>query len=144
QPNPDQYIGINSTLTPGVNGQSQFIVLIDSTNGVQTSRTDISSAVLVAPVTEVRSIGAKDFPANVNALNWQALARCESTNNPKAINLTNHNYFGLYQFSLATWASVGGSGNPTDATADEQSARAKMLYMRSGAGQWECGSHLSD
>lgn len=144
EPNPDQYIGINSSPTPGVNGQSQFIVLIDSTNGVQTSRTDISSAVLVAPVTEVQSIGAKDFPANVNALNWQALARCESTNNPKAINLTNHNYFGLYQFSLATWASVGGSGNPIDATADEQSARAKMLYMRSGAGQWECGSHLSD
>lgn len=144
QPNPDQYIGINSTLTPGVNGQSEFTVLVKSTDGVQTSRIDLASSVMVAPVTKVQSIGAKDFPANVNALNWQALAKCESTNNPKAVNLTNHKYFGMYQFSLATWASVGGSGNPVDATPEEQLARAKLLYIRSGAGQWECGSHLSD
>ena len=31
----------------------------------------------------------------------------------------------------------------TDASADEQTARAKMLYNRSGAGQWpHCGKNL--
>lgn len=144
QPDPNQYVGIQAVLTAGANGVASVTVQVQSTNGVETSRTDLATAVLTPPVNAVVSVGAKEFPANVNALNWNALSMCESTNNPKAVNLTNHNYFGLYQFSVATWAGVGGSGNPVDATPEEQLARAKMLYMRSGAGQWECGSHLSD
>ena len=144
QPDPNQYVGIQSVLTVGVDGAATVTVQIQSTNGVETARTDLATAVLTAPVNAVVSVGAKEFPANVNALNWNALSMCESTNNPKAVNKTNGKYFGLYQFSVATWASVGGSGNPVDATPEEQLARAKMLYIRSGAGQWECGSHLSD
>ncbi|PRZ41922.1 uncharacterized protein YabE (DUF348 family) [Antricoccus suffuscus] len=144
QPDPNQYVGLQSVLTAGVNGLAAVTVQVQSTNGVQTSRTDLATAVLTPPVNAVVSVGAKEFPANVNALNWNALSMCESTNNPKAVNKTNGKYFGLYQFSVATWASVGGSGNPVDAAPEEQLARAKMLYMRSGAGQWECGSHLSD
>lgn len=143
QPDPNQYVGIQSVLTAGADGAAAVTVQIQSTNGVVTSRTDLATAVLTAPVNAVVSVGAKEFPANVNALNWNALSMCESTNNPKAVNKTNGKYFGLYQFSVVTWASVGGSGNPVDATPAEQLARAKMLYMRSGAGQWECGSHLS-
>ena len=52
-------------------------------------------------------------------------------------------YYGLYQFSLSTWRSVGGTGKPTDHGAGEQTYRAKLLYMRSGAGQWpHCGKYL--
>jgi hypothetical protein len=52
-------------------------------------------------------------------------------------------YHGLYQFSVGTWQAVGGAGLPSDASADEQTARAKMLYNRSGAGQWpHCGKNL--
>jgi hypothetical protein len=52
-------------------------------------------------------------------------------------------YRGLYQFSTATWASVGGSGDPAAASAGEQTKRAQMLYARSGAGQWPtCGGRL--
>jgi hypothetical protein len=52
-------------------------------------------------------------------------------------------YHGLYQFSVSTWAAVGGTGLPSEASADEQTARAQMLYNRSGAGQWpHCGSRL--
>lgn len=144
QADPNQYVGIQSVLTAGANGVAAVTVEVQSTNGVETSRTDLATEVLTPPVNAVVSVGAKEFPANVNALNWNALSMCESTNNPKAVNKTNGKYFGLYQFSVATWASVGGSGNPVDATPEEQLARAKMLYMRSGAGQWECGSHLSD
>jgi len=53
-------------------------------------------------------------------------------------------HYGLYQFSLQTWAGVGGSGNPVNASVAEQTRRAQMLYSRSGAGQWSCGGHLSD
>ncbi len=50
---------------------------------------------------------------------------------------------GLYQFSVATWQGVGGSGLPSQASAEEQLLRAQMLYNRSGAGQWpHCGKNL--
>jgi peptidoglycan hydrolase-like protein with peptidoglycan-binding domain len=81
-------------------------------------------------------------PTNVQSLNWRALARCESSNNPRAVNPAG--YYGLYQFSLSTWRSVGGSGNPIDASPAEQLYRAKVLYKKAGAGQWGCGRHLFD
>ncbi len=52
-------------------------------------------------------------------------------------------YRGLYQFSLATWAAVGGSGDPVDASTAEQTRRAQILYDRAGRGQWpHCGRYL--
>jgi hypothetical protein len=52
-------------------------------------------------------------------------------------------YYGLYQFSLSTWKAVGGAGLPSEASAEEQTARAQDLYNRSGAGQWpHCGKNL--
>src|SRR3712207_8586290 len=64
------------------------------------------------------------------SLNWAALAKCESGGNPRAVNPAG--YYGLYQFSLSTWAGVGGSGNPVDASPAEQLARAQKPYARSG------------
>ena len=80
--------------------------------------------------------------AGADGLNWAALANCESGGNPRAVNPAG--YYGLYQFSLSTWRSVGGSGNPMDASPDEQTARAQTLYNKAGAGQWGCGRHLFD
>jgi hypothetical protein len=77
----------------------------------------------------------------VTRLNWAALAQCESGGNPRAVNPAG--YYGLYQFSPATWRSVGGRGLPSRASAGEQSRRAQTLYRRSGAGPWpNCGRHL--
>jgi hypothetical protein len=42
----------------------------------------------------------------------------------------------MFQFSLSTWHSVGGRGNPASASAQEQLMRAQMLQARSGWGQW--------
>ena len=79
----------------------------------------------------------------VTHLNWAALARCESGGNPRAVNAAG--YYGLYQFSPATWRSVGGSGLPTRASAGEQTMRAQILFRRSGSGPWPvCGHHLFD
>ncbi|MBW8481641.1 resuscitation-promoting factor [Actinomadura parmotrematis] len=81
---------------------------------------------------------------DVAKLNWAGLANCESHGNPKAINSAG--YYGLYQFSLASWASVGGSGRPSDAPAAEQTYRAQLLYKKVGGrwqGQWpNCGRFL--
>ena len=49
--------------------------------------------------------------------------------------------FGRPPFGLG--GSVGGSGDPAKASAQEQTYRAQLLYKRSGAGQWpHCGKNL--
>jgi hypothetical protein len=68
----------------------------------------------------------------------EAIAACESGGNPSAN--TGNGFYGKYQFSLATWRSVGGSGNPAAAGEAEQNKRAAMLYARAGASPWPvCG-----
>ena len=59
---------------------------------------------------------------------WAAIAQCESGGNP-SIN-TGNGYYGMYQFSLPTWRSVGGTGLPSEASAEEQTMRARMLQQR--------------
>ncbi|MDO5049561.1 MAG: transglycosylase family protein [Actinomycetaceae bacterium] len=81
--------------------------------------------------------GTGSAPAGV----WAALAQCESGGNP-ATN-TGNGYYGLYQFSLGTWQSVGGTGLPSDASAAEQTMRAQILQQRAGWGQWPaCAASL--
>ena len=144
QADPTQYVGINDVKTTGADGVETVTVVVSMVDGVETARTEVATQVTTAPVDELTLKGAKQFPADVDALNWKSLGMCESTNNPKAVNKTNGKYFGEYQFSVETWAGVGGTGNPADASAEEQLARAKILFMKYGASQWECGSHLYD
>ncbi|MCY7397183.1 MAG: resuscitation-promoting factor [Nocardioides sp.] len=76
-----------------------------------------------------------------DGLNWAALAGCESGANPRAVNQAG--YYGLYQFNVATWRSVGGSGMPHYASAGEQTYRAKLLYSSRGRSPWPtCGRLL--
>ena len=66
---------------------------------------------------------------------WYSIVECESNFDPKASNGT---HFGLFQFLPSTWHSVGGSGNPSDASPQEQFQRAKKLQAEAGWGQWQC------
>jgi hypothetical protein len=67
-----------------------------------------------------------------------AIAACESGGNPSTN--TGNGFYGKYQFTLSTWQSVGGSGNPAQASEAEQDRRAAMLYAREGASPWPvCG-----
>ena len=69
-----------------------------------------------------------------------AIAQCESGGNPRAIG-GGGLYRGMFQFSVATWQAVGGSGDPAAASVAEQVKRAQILYAQSGPGQWPvCGS----
>jgi resuscitation-promoting factor RpfB len=147
-PDPEALEGERTVTQKGVEGEQTLTWRVTLTDGVETGREQVSTAVTTPPVDEQVSVGTKAKPAvaapsaSADGLNWAALAKCESGGNPRAVNPAG--YYGLYQFSVSTWRGVGGSGNPIDASADEQTARAQALYARSGAGQWGCGSHLFD
>ncbi|CAL9443328.1 ubiquitin-like domain-containing protein [Streptomyces sp. enrichment culture] len=90
------------------------------------------------------AVPARQSPsvAGTGHLNWAALAACESGGRPDAVDPTG-TYGGLYQFDVRTWRSVGGSGRPQDASAAEQTYRAKKLYAQRGASPWPvCGRRL--
>jgi uncharacterized protein YabE (DUF348 family) len=161
-------VGSTKVAREGVAGVATETYATALRDGVVVSRTLVSRVVSTAPVDRLVLVGTKPappppppapkpapkpasappanvgggIPASVQALNWAALARCESGGNPRAIG-GGGKYFGLYQFTLGAWASVGGSGNPIDASAAEQTYRAQLLYMARGAAPWgTCGSRL--
>jgi lysozyme family protein len=70
----------------------------------------------------------------------ERIAQCESGGDPTAVSRDGR-YFGKYQFSRATWRSVGGRGNPANASEAEQDQRALILYQREGTAPWPvCGA----
>ena len=82
---------------------------------------------------ERRAVAAT--PAVSVSPHLQAIAQCESGGDPSAVS-SNGMYHGKYQFSVATWQAMGGSGLPSQAPEAEQDMRAQMLYEQSGPGQW--------
>jgi uncharacterized protein YabE (DUF348 family) len=144
-PDPDAFEGDETVTSPGVAGEQVTTYRVTVTDGVQTGKEELRSEVTREPVAEQVTVGTKARPANsptADGLNWAALAACESGGRPNAVS-SSGTYRGMYQFSQATWNSVGGSGDPAAASADEQTYRAQLLYQRSGAGQWpHCGPRL--
>ena len=68
----------------------------------------------------------------------EAIAACESGGNPSTN--TGNGFYGKYQFTMETWQSVGGSGNPAAAPEAEQDRRAARLYAQAGSSPWPvCG-----
>jgi nucleoid-associated protein YgaU len=78
------------------------------------------------------------IPADASSVNWDAIAQCESGGNWH-IN-TGNGYYGGLQFSLSTWQAYGGSGNPADASREEQIRIAEKVLNSQGIGAWPvCG-----
>ncbi|MDP9241416.1 MAG: ubiquitin-like domain-containing protein [Actinomycetota bacterium] len=142
KPDPTLVVGQIKVLDPGVPGVTLQTWRYVITNGKVTAKRLISAVVTTQPRVRILAVGTKPAPApSADGLNWAALARCESGGNPRAVNPAG--YYGLYQFSVNAWRSVGGSGLPSDAAPSEQTYRAQLLYQRSGAGQWpNCGKYL--
>jgi uncharacterized protein YabE (DUF348 family) len=144
---PSTFENTQTVVTQGVDGIDDVTYALRTVNGVKQAPKVISTKVVKQPVTEVVKVGTKPYPTTVagaEGLDWAALAQCESGGNPKAVDPTG-TYYGLYQFSVSTWESLGGTGLPSDASPSEQTYRAELDYVRSGAGQWPvCGAKLSE
>lgn len=137
------YRGQSRTTVAGAEGERTTVHRVILVDGVEESRMLLSDKVTTAPVTRVVQEGTKARPApspsgsgsTVGGDVWAALAQCESGGNPRAVSASG-TYHGLYQFSVSTWRGVGGSGLPSEASAEEQTQRAQALQARSGWGQW--------
>jgi uncharacterized protein YabE (DUF348 family) len=157
-------VGQSKVITPGRKGLVRKTFSVETVDGKVADRRLLGERQVQAPVTQVIAVGTKPKPkptpkpkpapaparssgprastAGADGLNWAALARCESGGNPRAVS-PNGLYHGLYQFASSTWRSVGGSGQASQASADEQTYRAKLLYQRSGRSPWpHCGRFL--
>jgi hypothetical protein len=66
---------------------------------------------------------------------WR-VTMCESRAEP-ATN-TGNGHYGMWQFNLDTWYGVGGTGLPSEASAEEQTIRARALYDLRGWQPWSC------
>ncbi len=151
--------GHSRTATSGRPGTVTRTYLATYVDGKLSTRKLTASKTTTAARTAVVYYGTKPIPAapkpaptssssggsysgGTGGLNWGALAKCESGGNPRAVNPSG-TYRGLYQFSISTWQSVGGSGDPINASASEQTARAYILYQRAGRSPWPvCGRYL--
>lgn len=81
---------------------------------------------------------APAFASAEQGVNWDAIAQCESGGN-WSIN-TGNGYYGGLQFSMSTWQSNGGSGNPANASREEQIRVANNVLQSQGIGAWPtCG-----
>jgi uncharacterized protein YabE (DUF348 family) len=153
------YEGSTKVIRDGKNGSRRVAYEFVKRDGKWVVKRTLFTESLRKSVRQVIRVGTKARPAptpapaparqsapapsgSAGGLNWAALAQCESGGNPNAVS-ANGLYFGLYQFSISTWQSVGGSGNPTDASSAEQTRRAQILYDRAGSSPWPvCGSRL--
>lgn len=140
--------------TAGKDGVRTTVHRVRTVDGDVVEREKISEKVTTKPVTEVKVVGTKKRPVTRTPSSsgdqgkapsgtvWERLAQCESGGRPNAVSASGR-YHGLYQFSVSTWRSVGGKGLPSQASAAEQTKRAKILQARSGWGQWpHCSAKL--
>jgi resuscitation-promoting factor RpfB len=143
--------GTTVVAAAGTPGAQQVVTEVTTTNGVETARQEVSRTTITEATPNQVHVGSKStldvqgsrvfFHDTEFGVNWDGLAYCESTNNPRAVNNPAGylSTYGLFQFDQPTWASVGGSGNPGDASPEEQLLRAKLLYQSRGLEPWLCG-----
>lgn len=143
--------GTTVVAVAGTPGTQQVVTQVTTVNGAETARQEISRTTVTEATPNQVHVGSKStldvqgsrvfFHDTEFGVNWDGLAYCESTNNPHAVNNPAGylSTYGLFQFDLPTWQSVGGSGNPGDASPEEQLVRAKLLYQSRGLEPWLCG-----
>ncbi|QHC20660.1 resuscitation-promoting factor [Streptomyces sp. GS7] len=145
KPDPDLPRGTEVVVQQGVPGVRRVTYRLDTVNGVKLKPKPVDMDVVRVPRPQIVHIGTKALPTSVRGadqLSWHALAQCEAGGRADAVDASG-TYGGLYQFDVSTWRGLGGSGRPQDAPADEQTYRAKKLYVTRGASPWPvCGRKL--
>ncbi|HEX2084948.1 MAG TPA: transglycosylase family protein [Solirubrobacteraceae bacterium] len=89
---------------------------------------------VIGPQT-LRALGIRARAASAPSSLLERIAQCESGGDPTAVS-PDGRYRGKYQFSRATWRSLGGEGDPAKAPEAEQDRLAKLLLRRQGRGAW--------
>lgn len=139
------YRGTEVVEQAGRPGLRRTTYALRTVNGVREKPRRLHTEVVREPSPQIVRVGTRARPTSVRGadhLNWQGLAACESGGRPDAVDPSG-TYGGLYQFDTRTWQSLGGEGRPQDASASEQTYRAKKLYVRNGADSWpHCGARL--
>ncbi|MGW5422337.1 ubiquitin-like domain-containing protein [Streptomyces sp. NPDC003943] len=142
---PELFAGTEVVEQLGVPGVRRVTYALRTVNGVRQRPRRIAEETVREPVTQRVRVGTRPLPGSVagaDGLNWGALATCESGGRPGAVDPSG-TYGGLYQFDPGTWRALGGSGVAQEATAAEQTFRAKKLYVMRGASPWpHCGRRL--
>ncbi|MEV0739987.1 ubiquitin-like domain-containing protein [Streptomyces sp. NPDC050549] len=142
---PTLFKGTEVVERAGRPGLRRATYALRTVNGVKEKPRRIDEELVREPRSQLVKVGTKPMPTSVQGadqLNWHGLATCESGGRPGAVDPSG-TYGGLYQFDTHTWHSLGGSGRPQDASAEEQTFRAKKLYVRRGASPWpHCGTRL--
>ncbi|SPF03799.1 resuscitation-promoting factor [Streptomyces sp. MA5143a] len=142
---PSLFRGTEVVERAGRPGTRRVTYGLRTVNGVAQRPRLMRTEVVREPQDRLVKVGTKRLPTSVagaDGLNWAALAACESGGRPNAVDPSG-TYGGLYQFDTRTWQSLGGQGRPQDASAAEQTMRAKRLYAQRGASPWpHCGARL--
>ncbi|HET9077411.1 MAG TPA: transglycosylase family protein [Acidimicrobiales bacterium] len=107
-----------------------------------TTDSSYASSSYQAPSTRTYSSGTSGSSGYGSAPSgiWGCIAQHESGANPAAN--TGNGYYGMYQFTLGTWRAAGGTGNPADASAAEQTAVAQRVQQQQGWGAWPTTSRI--
>ncbi|MFJ4515848.1 ubiquitin-like domain-containing protein [Streptomyces sp. NPDC088816] len=142
---PSLFTGTEVVERAGQPGVRRVVYSVRTVNGVRQRPWRVESEVVRAPRTQIVKVGTGAHPRSVRGadhLDWQGLAQCESGGRADAVDPSG-TYGGLYQFDEGTWHSLGGRGRPQDAPAEEQTYRAKKLYVTRGPTPWpHCGTRL--
>jgi soluble lytic murein transglycosylase-like protein len=111
---------------------------IELRNGIEDVRDRVERAERRRKRAEAADEQVTGLAPGVSLATLDAIAACESGGDPTAVNAAG--YYGKYQFDMGTWASIGGTGNPAEASEAEQDYRASLLYSQAGSSPWPaCG-----
>ncbi|MFC9839958.1 transglycosylase family protein [Rhodococcus sp. NPDC127530] len=132
---------------PGLPGVQDVTFAVNTVNGTEVGRNQVSATVTTPAQPKVIRVGAKpgtEVPPVENGSVWDALAKCEATGN-WAIN-TGNGFFGGVQFDQNTWERQGGlkyAQRADLATREEQIAIASQTQKTQGWGAWPtCSGRL--
>jgi hypothetical protein len=132
-PTPTTSPSTTSTTATSVTATSRTVPKPRASRNQSTPRTQPS-----LPRAQSTSTTAQSTPqtsiADPNAELFAQLRMCESHNN--YTENTGNGYYGAYQFSVATWRTMGYSGLPSEGSPEQQDEAARRLQARSGWRQW--------
>lgn len=104
-------------------------------DGIVGPQTLAAMGIASARAKAAKNTALTQAPPGTASARLELIARCESGGDPTAVS-PDGRYRGKYQFSRATWRSLGGSGDPAAAPEAEQDRLAALLLERQGPGAW--------